>query len=149
MFGLSIPGGVIPSGSLEEAAWRSVPKKIADDMAAACQEAVRWFHESTHVFLGDPAVRGILDGEVRERIAGYQSELDNEWRRVTSIPWSTLSQKMTGLDVLKYELSGMPFARQRALVERWERAWTDWLEAHPGWTVTDRGFLPPTIPSEG
>lgn len=149
MFELSVLGGITPSGSCEEVACKSVPKKIADDMAAACQEAVRWFHESTHVFLGDSSVRNVPDEEVRERVAGYQEELDKEWRRVIGIPWSSLSQKITGLDVLRYELSEMPFARQRALVERWERAWTNWLEAHPGWTVTDKGFLPPTIPSEG
>lgn len=122
----------------------TVPRQLADDVAATCQEAVRWFHEPGHVFLGDPTVRTVPDEEVRERIAGYQSELDAEWRRVVRIPANDVrAPAPTGPDVLKYELSEMPFARQRALVERWERSWTDWLTAHPGWMVTDGGFIPP------
>lgn len=147
-------GGTVPASALHpdtgslpgprpETPHVTVPRQLADDMAAACQEAVRWFHDPDHVFLGDPEVRSVPDDEVRERIAGYQEELDKEWLRVSRLHPTSSPTAPTGPDTLKYGLSEMPFARQRALVERWERSWTDWLKAHPGWTVTDEGFIPP------
>ncbi len=123
----------------------TVPKAIANALADICQEAITWFHDPSHVFLGDPDVRTIPDEEARSRIAGYQMELDKELRRVRRLPPGLGGAKEPiGDDVLGYVLSDMPFARQRALVERWERVWTDWLAAHPGWKVTDEGFIPPT-----
>ena len=87
----------------------------------------------------------ISDDEVRGRIAGYQDELDKEHARVTR----QAGESSPDLGLLKYELRKMPFARQRALVERWEQIWTGWLEAHSGWTVTDEGFIPPSGKRKG
>lgn len=95
--------------------WEPVDQGLADAMCMAVQEAVRWFHDRNHMFLGDPGVRVIPDDEVRERIAGYQVVLDKEAQRVS----------MIDQDLLAYQLNQMPFERQRALVERWERLWNE------------------------
>lgn len=116
----------------------TVPQKLADDMALLCQEVVRWFHDPKHVFLGDADIGPIPDEVVQERIAGYQKELDKEWTRVQRVE----EAKGDG-PFFRYELAKLPFSHQRALCERWEVVFNQWLQEHPGWKVTPDGFIPP------
>ncbi len=116
----------------------TVPQKLADDMALLCHEAVRWFHNPEHVFLGDADIGPIPDEVVRERIAGYQEELDKEWKR------ERRAEEIKGEGpFFRYELVKLPFPHQRALCERWEAVFNQWLQEHPGWKVTPDGFISP------
>lgn len=105
---------------------KTMPQAVADAMAAEAQRAAEWFHDAGDVYLGDPTVRSIPDEEVRERIAGWQAEYDKEVSRYNR-------GQSDERKLLRYVLADLPFERQRALVERWERIWKDWMEANPGW----------------
>jgi len=131
--------GSRPGPVTRSAAYQTFPQSLADDMALECQAAIEWFHDPVHVFLGVADLpRKISDSEVRERVAGYQLELDAEAMRV-----SVTGDSMPGRAENAYQLADLPFTRQRALVERWERLWNRWFEVHPGWICTDEGFIPP------
>lgn len=114
---------------------KTMPQVVADAMAAEVVGAVEWFHDPDNVYLGDPSVRSIPDGEVRDRIAGWQAEYDKEVARYNrSLP--------EDLRRLRYVLADLPFGRQRALAERWERIWGDWMVANPGWSAeSGDGFV--------
>lgn len=114
---------------------KTMPQVVADAMAAEAQRAAEWFHNPDDVYLGDPTVRSIPDEEVRERIADWQAEYDKEVNRYNR----GQSDERT---LLRYVLVDLPFARQRVLVERWERIWKDWMDANPEWVYdTTAGFV--------
>jgi len=112
----------------------TVPQVVADAVCAELVKALRWFHDPSDQYLGDPTVRVIPDDEVRERIQGAQDGYHREAKN---------------RDGLEYDITALPFARQRAWCERVERIWTDWLAAHPEWKYDpeqglihkERGFV--------
>lgn len=111
---------------------KTMPQALADAMAAEVVRAVEWFHDPDDAFLGDPTVRSIPDWEVAERVVGWQNEYAKEVNRY--------NRGMPPQGVLVgYVLVDLPFERQRALVERWERLWRDWLEANPDWVCEPSG----------
>ena len=113
----------------------TMPQAVADAMAAEVQCAVEWFYNPDDVYLGDPTVRSIPDEEARERIAGWQAEYDKEVNRYNR-------GQADARKLLCYVLTDLPFERQRALVERWERIWLDWIKTNPGWIYkSDSGFI--------
>jgi hypothetical protein len=124
------------------------PHELAGMMAYETQQAVEWFHDRSHVLVGDSTVRSIPDDEVDERIAGMQYAIDKEVMRIdhggvisdyvdpetmvgygTFHDWYGAAAGEEGA-TLRYDLAAMPRERQRALVERWERAHLDFLAAH-------------------
>lgn len=131
------------------------PQELANGMTQLAQEAIRWFHDRDRVLPGDPMVRAIPDDEVRERIRGFQYAMDKEVYqtvgRAGRITRLIDPETMEGYEeflawyagykaalpanetyrVLRYDLAAMPYERQRALVERWERLHADYLRAHP------------------
>ena len=114
---------------------KTMPQAVADTMAIEAQRAVEWFHDPDDVYLGDAIVRSISDNEVRERIAGWQAEYDKEVSRYNR-------GQSDARTLLRYELADLPFERQRSLVERWERIWTDWQAANSGWVYkVNIGFV--------
>lgn len=114
---------------------KTIPQAIANAVAAEVSRCVEWFHNPDDVYLGDPTVRPISDEEVVQRIDGWQIEYNKEVDRY--------NRGQPDYNMLeRYILSDMPFERQRALVERWERIWQDWFEEHPGWIYeSDIGFV--------
>jgi len=114
---------------------KTMPQVVADAMAAEVQLAVEWFHNADDVYLGDPTVRTIPDEDVRGRIAAWQVEYDKEVNRYNK-------GQSDARTLLRYIVSDLPFERQRALVERWERIWQDWIDANPGWNYdSEIGFI--------
>jgi len=110
------------------AAENSVPQEVADAVCDELVRALRWFHNSNDQYLGDPTVRAIPDAEVRARIAGAQEGYHRE------------AKNRQGL--LEYDITALPFDRQRAWCERVERIWSDWLAAHPEWRYdTEHGLV--------
>lgn len=128
----------------KEQAYKTVPQELADELASLAQLAVQWFHDRSHRFSGDAELPSMLsDGAVRARIRGYQDELDREGDRVRRLEVGTdvITLNPTGPNVRTYQLVELPFSRQRALVERWERAWLTWLTANPEYKVTEEGIV--------
>lgn len=146
---------------------KTVPQAIADAQTDILEEAIQWFRSPHHLFLGDPTVRRIPDDEVRRRILAWQIVLDKEVARYTTGIVDTICRFERNVDeawhrrfltrytlwleeemagpakkepMLRYDLRDLPFPRQRAIIERMERVWNDWLAAHPDVVIGGHGF---------
>jgi len=108
----------LESYQVNTAAENTCPQKVADAVCDELVKALRWFHNPHDQYLGDPTVRAIPDAEVRERILGAQAGYHRE------------AKNRMGME---YDITALPFDRQRAWCERVERIWLDWLAAHPEW----------------
>ena len=117
----------LESYSVNTAAENTCPQEVADAVCAELVKALRWFHDPSDQYLGDPTVRVIPDDEVRERIQGAQDGYHRE------------AKNRQGLE---YDITALPFTRQRAWCERVERIWSDWFAAHPEWGLDqERGLM--------
>lgn len=95
--------------------YEDVPLPIAVELAGIITEACRWFHNSKHIFLGNPSAPAFDLQTVNEVCRAIQVQLDKEGESRTS---GAICSRHGIRHSRWYKLLELPEHRRRALVER-------------------------------